>query len=93
LGHEERTHQFVLDNLDKIRDGILDPNKRNETKGVLSASPFLSLVKFDLIKGFPYDYMHGTLLGVVKRLTTCILDATKDKSYSLSQSGKKKFCF
>jgi len=62
--------------------------KKDAAMGLILTSPMLALQKMDIVKGFPYDYMHGALLGVVKRVTITILDATRDKVYHLSQTGK-----
>jgi len=59
--------------------------------GLILSSPMTSLIKMDMVQGFPYDYMHGALLGVVKRLTITILDATRDKLYSLTDKRKNNF--
>jgi len=56
--------------------------------GIIRSSPFLSLHKFDMIEGFPYDYMHGALLGVVKHLTGLLFDSTQDMEYNVSGRGR-----
>ncbi|XP_039311266.1 uncharacterized protein LOC113003043 isoform X1 [Solenopsis invicta] len=38
------------------------------TKGVKGQSEMTRLPYFDCVWGFPVDYMHGTLLGIVKQL-------------------------
>jgi len=88
LGFAERTHDFVKEQFPILRKVIAGKEKKDAAMGLIFASPFMSLVKFDMVKGFPYDYMHGTLLGVVKRITCCILDATRDKEYRLGTKGK-----
>jgi len=67
--------------LKKVLSG--EEKNRDATMGLILSSPMTSLLKLDMVQGFPYDYMHGTLLGVVKRLTNTILDATQDKLYHL----------
>lgn len=48
-------------------------------KGVKSATKLLLLPKFDVVKGFAFDYMHTILLGVTRTLTNKWLDSRNHK--------------
>jgi len=87
LGYPERTHNFVVENYPVVKKVIAGDADKDAAKGLVLTSPLMSLHTFDMVKGFVYDYMHGTLLGVVKRITTSILDATRDKKYHLGNEG------
>ena len=50
---------------------------QNSVNGVKGYSWFMFVPKFDIIRGVAIDYMHSTLLGVVKMLLTL----WSDKSY------------
>ncbi|XP_021708622.1 uncharacterized protein LOC110679023 isoform X2 [Aedes aegypti] len=43
-------------------------NTGTSIKGIKGLSVFLSIPHFDIVRGFPPDYMHSVLLGVVKQL-------------------------
>lgn len=89
LGCEPRTDAFVRQHvpmLTKVLAGQIAD--KDETMGLILSSPFLCLIKMDMVQGFPYDYMHGTLLGVVKRLTNVILDAKQNEQYCLRPTRK-----
>lgn len=59
-----RTHEHAL------RFGIdfLENGTSIEPKGLKGISCMVAFTNFDLVNGFPIDYMHGTLLGIVKLL-------------------------
>jgi len=48
----------------------------SSVKGVKGYSWFMFIPKFDIIRGVAIDYMHITLLGVVKMLLTLWIDKT-----------------
>ena len=78
VGHgEPRTHEQTLefaseDFKQSAQDGI-----KHGVKGVRGYSWFMFVPKFDIIRGVATDYMHSTLLDVVKMLLTL----WSDKSY------------
>jgi len=50
-------------------------------------SELLFLERFDIIDGFTFDYMHATLLGIVKLVTTLIFESTRSVDYNISGAG------
>lgn len=58
-------------------------------KGVKNFAEITNLENFDCICGFPYDYMHGILLGVVCTLWTKFWTNTGTEKYNLSKTDKK----
>jgi len=42
---------------------------------------------FNMVKGFPIDYMHCVLLGVVKQITGLLLTAKKGDKHYISKKG------
>jgi len=69
--------------------------KRNDhkdaAKGLILSSPMQSLHYFNLVDGFPFDYMHATLMGVVKRVTELLFESTQDMPYTISGRGTLYF--
>ncbi|XP_011685304.1 PREDICTED: uncharacterized protein LOC105448453 [Wasmannia auropunctata] len=65
---EIRTHTTYLKNM---KEAMIS----NRTiKGVKGFSVLSNLPHFDMIWGFPVEYMHGVLLGVVKQLWKMLID-------------------
>ena len=61
--------------------------------GVLGPSWFGCLRYFDPIRGTAVDYMHGCLLGVMRRLFHLWLSPENHKKpFSGGESAKDKFC-
>jgi len=57
--------------------------------GLILSTPMQELSYFDIVEGFPYDYMHGALMGVVKQLTVAIFyESTKADRFYLKRYGK-----
>jgi len=80
---DEEVREAVL-LLDDVRSGDL---KRDYTEGILFASPMLMMANFDMIKGFPLDYMHCVLLGVVRQITTLLWTSTRKDSFFVGIKG------
>lgn len=68
-GHyEERTHDQTHKFANCATESIIRTGIEKPVKGVRGLSWFLYVPGFDIIRGVAIDYMHGTLLGVVKML-------------------------
>ena len=77
-GHgEPRTHEQTLKFAAEATKKSAENGIQNSVKGVKGYSWFMFVPKFDIIRGVAIDYMHSTLLGVVKMLLTL----WSDKSY------------
>ena len=77
-GHgEPRTHEQTLKFAAEATKKSAQNGIQNNVKGVKGYSWFMFVPKFDIIRGVAIDYMHSTLLGVVKMLLTL----WSDKSY------------
>jgi len=91
LNEEKRTDAFIREQVRKLMDDNTRPKlKREGTKGVLFCSPMIPMITmefFNMVKGFPLDYMHCVLLGVVKQLTTALITANKTDNYHLGKIG------
>lgn len=69
-----RTHDETHKLAKLATDSIITTGVDKPQKGVRGLSWFLFVPGFDIIRGVAIDYMHGTLLGVVKMLTNLWLD-------------------
>lgn len=69
-----RTHDQFVTHLRMLKEQM---NVGGETScfGVLAASQFLLLKRFNIVDGFVMDYMHTALLGVVRAFTNMWLDS------------------
>ena len=68
MNGEPRTKQEIKRIVEKIERG--DPMTKDEKKGIVGKSPFLDIEYFDIVRDIPTEYLHGTCLGVVKRLVS-----------------------
>lgn len=75
---EERTHEQTLQFAAESTKKTFASGVPSGVYGVKGFSWFMFIPRFDIIRGVAVDYMHGTLLGVVKML----LQLWMDKSYS-----------
>ena len=69
----EKNAQLCTDNshrrdVKSVEKGTRQHKNVKEVNGVKGASVLMTLLSFDMIWGFPVDYMHGVLLGVTKQL-------------------------
>lgn len=87
LGHEKRTDAFVRRHIPLLDRVLLRNDFNNAAKGLILSSPMQSLHYFNLVDGFPFDYMHATLMGVVKRVTELIFESTQEMAYNISGRG------
>lgn len=79
IGHGVlRTHQQTLEFATAATTITAEKGIASDVKGVKGLSWFMFVPKFDIIRSVAIDYMHATLLGVVKMLLTLWID----KSYS-----------
>lgn len=81
-----RTHSDCIEICHQIYSGIMPEN----TKGLKGISPMVGFKHFDLVNGFTTDWMHGSLLGVMKQLMDIWMG--KRKLY-YSDDEKKKYIF
>ena len=76
-GHgEPRTHEQTLKFAAEATKKSAQNGMPNSVKGVKGYSWCMFIPKFDIIRGVAIDYMHSTLLGVVKMLLTLWSDKT-----------------
>nr|XP_042912670.1 uncharacterized protein LOC122272752 [Parasteatoda tepidariorum] len=73
------------------KDMIAAEQSGEIVKGVKGLTPFASLPYFDLVYGFPIDYMHCCLLGVAKLMANIWTSSTNHgNDYYLSNDKLKK---
>ena len=76
-GHGElRSHAQTLKFAAEAAKETSQDGNHHTVKGVKGFSWFMFVPKFDVIRGVAIDYMHSTLLGVVKMLLTLWCDKT-----------------
>lgn len=75
-----------------MRDDMEEADKTgNVVRGIKGLSPFCVLPYFDVVYGFPIDYMHCCLLGVAKLCATMwTSSANHSEEYYLSEVKRKK---
>ena len=71
----KRTHDTFLEDV-RMLDHQLSVRGDGSCNGVINASRFLLLHEFDIVDGFVFDYMHTTLLGVLKTYTNMLFDSS-----------------
>ena len=57
-------------------ESFLSQSQAEHHKGV---TPLTQLIGFDLVRGFPLDYMHLTCLGVMRKLLLCWIQGSLKK--------------
>ena len=81
-----KKHRTIFPNLSaKLRTNVSFRLRKNKNHHQKSPSPFLRLNEFDMVYGFPLDYMHLVCLGVVKTFVKILL---KDKNHRLSDEQR-----
>lgn len=90
-GHgEPRTHEQTLKFASEAFKESVQDGVKHSVKGVKGYSWFMFVPKFDIIRGVAIDYMHSTLLGVVKMLLTLWSDKSyKSEPWSVSNRMKE----
>lgn len=74
---EYRTKEKIENILEKMQD---DPNLPHaEKKGIVRRSPLMDLDNFDIVMDVPVEYMHGTCIGVVKRMVELTFDVGENR--------------
>ncbi|CAG7829055.1 unnamed protein product, partial [Allacma fusca] len=73
-GAEIRTKETFLSTLRELRNMLNSSNAKSHL-GIQAASQLLLLNSFDICEGPVYDYMHTSLLGVVRYFTTAWFDS------------------
>ena len=70
-GHgEPRTYEQTLKLAAEATKKSAQKGIQNSINGVKGYSWLMFVPRFDIVRGVPIDYMHSTLLGVVKMLLT-----------------------
>jgi hypothetical protein len=92
--NDERTDESFFEDIKSLQV-LLNTQKAQKTNqvlhvnGVQSVSPLVGLNNFDMVSGFPVDYMHTAILGVLKTLTLMLFDSkNKDESYYLKKDAQ-----
>ena len=79
-GHpEKRTQKNTREHARLAQAVTVDSGGKKSHYGVKGFSWLLLLPKYDIIRGTAIDYMHGTLLGVLKMLMSLWLDKAYKK--------------
>ncbi|CAG7728247.1 unnamed protein product, partial [Allacma fusca] len=73
-GAEIRTKESFLSTLRELRNMLNSSNAKSHL-GIQEASQLLLVNSFDICEGPVYDYMHTSLLGVVRYFTTAWFDS------------------
>lgn len=86
-------HQKVTDELRTHTDSLLALQKLKKSTyscvdGFTEVSPLIAAPQFDIIHGFPIDYMHCVLIGVTPKLVSLWYD-TKNKGAAYYINTKK----
>lgn len=76
----ENNDKYPERNQDNVSLCMLKSTPNSRIKGFRGESALLKLKDFTIVSGSPPDYMHGTLLGVVKCLMNKWFSATESKS-------------
>lgn len=76
----ENNDKYPERNQDNVSLCMLNSTPNSRIKGFRGESALLKLKDFTIVSGSPPDYMHGTLLGVVKCLMNKWFSATESKS-------------
>ncbi len=69
----KRTNEQFRSHLRMLKEQ-LDNGGDDSCFGILNASQFLALKKFNIVDGFVMDYMHTALIGVLKAFTNALFD-------------------
>ena len=67
------------------QDVAFAEKERKAINGVKGASVLMTLISFNMVWGFPVDYMHGILLGVAKQLWEFWIDTKIIKTKDMQQ--------
>ena len=87
---ELRSHAQTLKFAAEAAKETSQDGNHHTVKGVKGFSWFMFVPKFDVIRGVAIDYMHSTLLGVVKMLLTLWCDKTyKVEPWSVASRMKE----
>lgn len=86
-GHgTKRNHEQTLQFAKEATKQTVELGKETNKMGVKGFSWFMFVPKFDIIRGCAIDYMHATLLGVVKMLLQLWLSGSYNKEpWSISK--------
>lgn len=76
----ENNDKYPERNQDNVSLCMLNSTPNSRIKGFRGESALLKLKDFTIVSGSPPDYMHGTLIGVVKCLMNKWFSATESKS-------------
>ncbi|XP_062554341.1 uncharacterized protein LOC134219583 [Armigeres subalbatus] len=78
-------------NHSETRRQMIEAHKTGKPiNGIKGLSVFLSIPYFDIVAGFPPDYMHSVLLGVVRQIwELCTASANHAKPYYVGQKLKE----
>ena len=71
----KRTHESFLSDVRMLNHQV-SVRGDGSYNGVINASKFMLLQDFDMVDGFVFDYMHTTLLGVLKTYTNMLFDSS-----------------
>ncbi len=78
----------------KIREVNLRDNhtfrNQNDPRHHTGNSPFLQLTSFDMVFGFPLDYLHLVLLGVMKKLLKIWILSLKRSPHRISDTQQAR---
>lgn len=89
---ELRTHDGMLKAIKHLHEKKAQQLRRRKINrlsndGVIAISPMITFHEFDMINGFPTDYMHNILLGVTKQLL--FLWTSESSKHNIGNQNKK----
>ncbi|XP_066934755.1 uncharacterized protein [Clytia hemisphaerica] len=68
-GHAKtRTHESMIEHATKAQNQMMESGQESKVCGVKGLCWPMMLPRFDIVNGLGLDYMHNTLLGVIKML-------------------------
>lgn len=76
---EFRNHTLFVQHLNELREKLYSNYPTSSHYGIKSASKLLCLPKFDIVKGFVFDYMHTALLGIARTMLFAWTDSKSNK--------------
>jgi hypothetical protein len=91
-----RTDESFFEDINSLQEVLTSKKLKKSIKirhvnGVQSVTPLVGLNGFNMVDGFPVDYMHTAILGVLRSLTSMIFDSkNKDERYYLKKIAQDK---
>jgi hypothetical protein len=93
--NNERSDESFFKDINTLQDLLTSKRKKSNkivhVNGVQSVTPLVWFNSFNMVDGFPVDYMHTAILGVLRSLTGMLLDSkNKEEGYYLKKIAQEK---